>query len=239
MAIVILATLLAQGGPPLITDDPATPGHGRTELNVAFTVEKLRDFTLYKAPLLDFNHGVDDRTQLKVELPWVIGRSHPGPDASGLGNLLLGFKVRFVDQDQAGFAASVYPQTDIVTSARSRRAGLVDEHSSLLLPIEVSRHFGSFAVTGEVGYRFVEEDDDEWIWGIAVGVHATEDLEIVGEIHGETSAGFHQGELIWDIGLRIKLSDLNTILVSAGRGIRGAPQSEPDLIGYLGLQFNF
>jgi hypothetical protein len=237
MLTVILATLLAQGGPPLITDDPATPGHGRTELNVAFTVEKQRDLTIYKVPFLDFNYGTDDHTQLKVELPWVIGRSHPGPDASGLGNLLLGFKVRFLDQDQAGLAASFFPQGEIVTSARSRRAGLVHEHRSLLLPVEAAHHFGPVAVTGEAGYRFVQEDDDEWLWGIAVGYSPTGSLEIVGEIHGETAAGFRRGEMIWDIGLRIQLSDLNTILISAGRGIRGAPQSEPDSIGYLGLQF--
>src|SRR4030095_16981995 len=135
MRAAIRAALLAQGGPPLVTDDPGTPGHGRTELNVAFGFEKFRDDTITEAPSLDFNYGIEDRMQLKIEIPWLIGRSHPGPDASGLGNLLVGFKVRFLDQDQAGFAASVYPQTEIVMSAHSRRAGLVDERMFLLLPV--------------------------------------------------------------------------------------------------------
>jgi hypothetical protein len=239
MLTAILALLLAQAGPPLRTDDPGTPGHGKTELNVAFTVEKFRDFTLYSAPILDFNYGVDDRSQLKVEIPWVTGRSRPGRDASGLGNLLLGFKYRFVGQDQAGVGVSLYPQSEIVMSAHSRRAGLVDEHASLLLPVEVARHFGPVIVGGEAGYRFVEEDGDEWLWGIFVSDHLSEILEVLGEIQGETIAGFHQGELVWNIGARIVLSDLNTLLISVGRGIRGASRSEPDVLGYLGLQFTF
>src|SRR5262245_48385411 len=161
MTLAILAFVLAQGGPPLLTDDPGTPGSGRTELNVAFTVEKFRDLTLYEVPLLDFNYGVGEHIQLKVELPWVIGRGDPGPDASGLGNLLLGFKYRFLDQGEVGIAASVYPQTEVVMSARSRRTGIVEEHLSLLLPVQVARHFGPFEAGVEIGYRFVEEDTDD------------------------------------------------------------------------------
>jgi len=235
MGTVMLAALLLQGGPPLLTDDAATPGDGRSELNVAFAVEKLRHETVYGAPLLDFNYGVGERAQLKIELPWLLKHEQPGLDSSGLGNILVGFKYRFLDQAQADVDVSFYPQTEFRTTAHSRRAGLVGEGLSLLLPVQVERDFGLVSVNAEFGYLWVEEEDDAWVWGIAVARDLIEGLEILGEIHGETGRRFDRGEVVWNLGARIKLSELNSILVSAGRGFRGTPQ----LIGYLGLQFNF
>jgi hypothetical protein len=53
----IARPLRAQGGPPLETDDPGTPGEGRVELNIALESERARDGTGYDAPRVDFNYG--------------------------------------------------------------------------------------------------------------------------------------------------------------------------------------
>lgn len=239
MLAAIVAALLAQGGPPLLTDDPGTPGDGHSEFNVAFTVEKFRHETLFEAPLLDFNYGVGERIQLKVELPWLLQYDNPGPDASGLGNALFGFKYRFLDQDQEWVDVSFYPQTELRTNPHSRKTGLVGEGLSLLLPVQAARDFGPIAVNVELGYLLVEEDEDAWVWGVALAHDVVEGVELLGEVHGVTGTRFDHGELVWNIGGRIKLSELNTILVSAGRGIRGEARSEPELLAYLGLQFKF
>jgi hypothetical protein len=68
---------------------------------------------------------------------------------------------------------------------------------------------------------------------------AVKGIEILGEIHGETESGFHRAELVWNVGARIHLSDLNSLLVSAGRGIRGESREEPSVLAYVGFQFNF
>src|SRR5215204_4515509 len=65
------STAHAQGGPPLITDDPGTPGDGNWEVNLAVTYERLRDERVVEAPLLDVNYGVGKRLQLKVEVPFL------------------------------------------------------------------------------------------------------------------------------------------------------------------------
>src|SRR3954454_19296239 len=62
----------AQGGPPLITDDPGTPGDGKWEIELSFTAEKTHRKTTYEAPLLDFNYGWGDRIQLKYEVPLLV-----------------------------------------------------------------------------------------------------------------------------------------------------------------------
>src|SRR5262245_55194249 len=121
MIVALFPVLLAQAGPPLLTDDPGTPGDGHSELNVAFTVEKLRHEVSYEAPVLDFNYGVGERTQLKVELPWLIEHEKAGSDASGLGNVLLGIKCRFLDHDPDWVDVSVYPQAELHTTAHSSR----------------------------------------------------------------------------------------------------------------------
>ncbi len=63
--------VLAQGGPPLITDDPGTPGDGNWEINIAFTAEKRKTVRSYENPILDINYGLGDRIQLKYEVPWL------------------------------------------------------------------------------------------------------------------------------------------------------------------------
>jgi hypothetical protein len=230
---------LAQGGPPLLTDDPGTPGNGHSELNIAFLLEKSKGESLYSAPLIDFNYGVGERIQLKAEIPWLIRNETSANSQSGLGNLLLGLKWRFLDENPAGVDLSVYPQFDFNTSAHSRRSGLVPEGMELFLPAEVAKDLGLISVNLELGYLFREEREDEWIWGLALGRKLTDEIEVLGEVHGETARKFNRGELVWNLGARIKLSELNSILVSAGRGIRGESRGEPDFIGYLGLQFNF
>ena len=240
LAIVLMPQLaLAQGGPPLLTDDPGTPGNGHTEFNLALTLEKAGAESLYGAPLLDFNYGLGERIQLKVEIPWVIRTEKSATTQSALGNMLFGFKYRFLDENSSGVDFSVYPQFDFNTTAHSRRSGVAPEGMELLLPAEVAKDLGPFVVNVEVGSLLREEAEEEWDWGLALGKPVTEGVELLGEIHGETARAFERGQLVWNLGARIKLTDLNSILISAGRGIRGQSRGEPQFIGYIGLQFNF
>lgn len=43
-------TILMQGGPPLITDDPDTPGNRHWEINLGFILERLENDPADKAP---------------------------------------------------------------------------------------------------------------------------------------------------------------------------------------------
>jgi hypothetical protein len=62
----------AEAGPPLLTDDPGTPGDGHWEMNFAWTTERAADARHDEAPLVDLNYGVGDRVQLKFEMPWIV-----------------------------------------------------------------------------------------------------------------------------------------------------------------------
>jgi len=65
-----IAIFPAQAGPPLITNDPDTPGAGAWEINVAATGAHTGGVWDIDAPDLDINRGVGDRVQLSLHLPW-------------------------------------------------------------------------------------------------------------------------------------------------------------------------
>jgi hypothetical protein len=60
------------GGPPMITDDPGTPDKGVWELNFSFNTDINEFEKEFEAPLLDINFGLNERTQLKLEFPWLF-----------------------------------------------------------------------------------------------------------------------------------------------------------------------
>ena len=77
LACLDAADLQAQGGPPLETDDPGTPGAGHIELNLSIEAERERGGTLYDAPRIDANLGLGARFQLKLEVPGTLRPRRP------------------------------------------------------------------------------------------------------------------------------------------------------------------
>jgi hypothetical protein len=232
--------LLAQGGPPLITDDPGTPGDSVWEINFAFAAEKGAEGEwLLEAPLLDINYGVGERIQLKFEVPWVWLDEDGEDPKNGLGNSTIGVKWRFFDQEDYHVNVSVYPQCSFNNPTSSADRGLADDGTELFLPVEIERSFGRFSLNPELGFAVREEDDDGWEYGLALGYKLFEPLELLGEIHGEADDGLGTHDLVFNAGCRWELTEGLTLLAAAGRGLRGSGSSEPEFLGYLGLQFVF
>ncbi len=235
------AAALAQGGPPLRTDDPGTPGDGNWEINIAFAVESLEDETEFEAPLLDINYGVGDAIQLKFELPWVILHEDGEGTKDGLGNSTLGVKWRFLDEDPDGLSMSVYPQFEFKNPTSSGDRGIVDDRMELFLPVEVQKTFGAFSVNPEIGILVREGQRDQWVCGLAAGYEATPCLDLLGEIHGVALTDFSDYDAVVNLGVRWHLSDMFTLLAAGGSQLfrSGSVRNETELVGYLGLQLTF
>jgi hypothetical protein len=142
MRLVLLQTgaamrLAAQGGPPLETDDPGTPGPGHVELNVSLEAEREGGNTVYDVPRLDANVGVGSRIQLKAEVPWRIGTAEGERGRSGIGNVVLRLKWRFAEG--RSLAVSTYPQVTLGGSDHARAADLADP-TAVFLPLEIGWH---------------------------------------------------------------------------------------------------
>lgn len=229
----------AQGGPPMFTDDPGTPGDGQWEINLAVTVEKNGEECLLESPLLDINYGLGDRLQLKLEVPWLLLKNEGEKTKNGLGNSTLGVKWRFIDREDRGVDVSVYPQFEFNNSTSSARRGLAKNGSEFLLPLEMAGELGPLSVNGELGYAFLTSGDDELLFGLALGHEFSEGFELMGEIHGTSTAGFDESEWIFNLGARLETHQGFTLLASGGRGLGGGTGGGPDLLFYLGAQFIF
>ena len=229
----------AQGGPPMITDDPGTPGDGHWEINIA----ALTDFTAKartdQLPLIDVNYGVGDRLQLKYEVPFTMQHEF-GDSRSGLGNSLLGVKWRFYDAGAEAWQISTYPQVQFnYPNAASPRRGLADAGTSVLLPLEFERNCAGVDVTVELG-RWLRPaaQGDSWIAGVVIGHDIQKGLEVLAELHAEGSTNFARNESVMNFGLRWDLSERYTLLTSAGRDLHNGLGASNTLLTYLGIQLH-
>jgi hypothetical protein len=237
LLFAIPATARAQGGPPLIVDDPDTPGPGFWEINIANIVENTRTDHHMEAPLADINYGVGNRIQLKLEFPWL--RLHPEGEsvATGLGNTLVGVKWRFLGQEGKRVAWSTYPQLEIPTGHSLGDQGLIAKNKQFLLPTEITLQFGGLEINGEVGRNFVQSGPNEWSYGVSSELSIRDEfLEIVGELAGERVDGASTN-LIVDIGARQRLTRQIYLLGAVGTGVHGPSDDRLRLRVYAGLTF--
>lgn len=243
-AFVVLVTIVAftpgvaraQGGPPLITDDPDTPGPGYWEINIAAQIDTNRNEHRLEAPLLDMNYGVGDRIQLKFEMPWVRLRDHENDTLeNGAGNATAGVKWRFLGQEGMPLAWSVYPQIEFNTARSSVNKGIEDDGTVLILPTELTIEIGKLEINGELGRELAAPGRGRWLLGLSTEVSATPRLEVLGEVHDDATKSH---DLIANIGVRPRLTRQITLLAAIGRTLRNAP-SEPHTVRvYIGMQFN-
>ena len=90
-----------QGGPPMITDDPGTPGNGKWENNFAIAFEHRANETTIDVPAIDLNYGVGEHIQLTLQTaPVLLKRSGHGL-IGGLGGTEAAVKWRFLDEATA------------------------------------------------------------------------------------------------------------------------------------------
>ena len=86
----------AQGGPPMRTDDPCTPGNGNWEINSGLTTDRRAKARSFEAPVMDINYGFGNRLESNFEIPWVVRGTDTEPTRKGLGNSGVAVKWRFL-----------------------------------------------------------------------------------------------------------------------------------------------
>lgn len=226
----------AQGGPPLRTDDPGTPGDGNWEINIGLTTDRRSTEREFEAPILDVNYGVGDRIQLKFEVPFLVLGTSNGPTRSGLGNSLAGVKWRFYEDKTHGLSLSTYPQFEFNNPTNSVDRGLASRGKKFLLPFEITKKVGPVDVNGEVGYNFAQTGPDDWIAGLAFGWQANQRWELLSEVYRKANVGSPEHEATFDFGGRTRLTESLRLIFMAGRSFSGSESGQPQLIGYLGVQ---
>ncbi|HXF16118.1 MAG TPA: hypothetical protein VN496_03890 [Burkholderiales bacterium] len=231
-----LPSSLAQGGPPMLTDDPGTPGAGAWEINIAYAQQRTREEKLHSVPFADFNYGLGETIQLKYEVAWLISElPESGGTRSGLDNSLFGVKWRFLDEERNGLDMSVYPQLELENPTGSVSRGIVEPGPNLFLPVEAAHDFGKFKLVGEVGYQIFHSTDNEWVVGVLGATHISESLEVMAEVRSFSQKLLNDGDVVANVGMRQELNQKVKLVASIGTGLTNHPDSTTFLT-YVGVQ---
>ena len=237
LAICAFATheARAQGGPPMITDDPGTPGNRKWEINLAVTFEHRPNETSFDAPGIDLNYGVGENIQLTLQGgPVLLKRSGRGV-IGGLGGTEAALKWRFLDEEKSGFDVSMFPRVIFNITQSSVRRGLAEDGTRFQIPFQVAKTFGRFHADAEFGPVTSTLGRSEWIYGIVGGVELAKTTMLMAELHGTSRMNFTRDVLTVNVGLRHQLTDARILIASIGHELRDPDQAR-SFIGYLGVQ---
>ena len=124
-------------GPPYQSDDPEPTPEGRFEI-YSFTSGSATRTDFGGQGGIDFNYGGAPDLQLTATLP--LGFAHAAGSATktGLANIALAAKCRFLHQDDVGVDIAVFPRVFLPSGSST----VGDNHPSLLLPIWLGRDWG-------------------------------------------------------------------------------------------------
>jgi hypothetical protein len=235
LAFIALALLplasFAQGGPPLITNDPDTPGDGNWEINIAAIGTHADGAWELSLPDLDINYGLGERIQLSVNVGNAHAREEGSTARSGIGPVELAFRYRFLDEEKSGFSLAVQPHWARSWSQAAIRKGLAPEHDELGVPVQVARHFGEATVGGELGRNFIASEPDEWQFGAFWSRDCIKGLNCLLEVNAVRADGGSTDTIV-NVGARHEFNEHFVLQGSLGRQVAGEPQT----VFYLGVQ---
>ena len=236
MAITVCSFLwpcLARAGPPFVTDDPEPPPVHGWEINIPFVLERSRDKLDMDAPLFDLNYGLPN-AQLKLEIPVKIVHVEGDATDAGPGDMLLGAKWRFFDDEQTRVQLGIYPQLLLPTGDSGR--GLGDGRPAWVLPLVAQKSWGRWTLYGDAGYWWQTAADKRnyWLGGAVLEREINERLALGVELFGNTpKERGDNSDIAFNLGGTWKLRERVNLLVSAGRSIVG----DTDIMMYVGLQY--
>jgi hypothetical protein len=236
IALCITRAAFAQGGPPMITDDPGTPGPGKWENNVAIAFEHRSDETAYDLPAIDLNYGVGEHIQLTLQTaPVLLKRSGHGL-ISGLGGTEAAVKWRFVDEATSGFDMSMFPRVIFNVVQSSVRRGLAEDGTRFQIPFQIAKSFSRWHADAEFGPRASTIGRSEWLYGVVAGYDVAKSTMLMAELHGTSRMNFDRDVLTLNFGIRQTLTESCIFISSLGHEVH-TPDGDPlAFIGYIGVQ---
>jgi hypothetical protein len=228
--------------PPLITDDPETPGAGGWEINITSSIQQSREGTSVEAPLFDINYGFRDNDQFKIEFA-VASADEPSKENHwGISDLLVGYKYRFLEEEDFGWAVSFYPQ--IASPTGNSQLGIGEGVTQLEIPFEFGKHFcdEKYFLNPEIGYNVVFDDSrqNSWKFGLAGETKVTEKLELMAEVGAFVFPQHFEPDVpFFNVGFEYVITKRVALLGSAGRSFRSRSDGAPDVLAMFGFEFTF
>ncbi|MGA7959293.1 MAG: hypothetical protein WCA26_19785, partial [Xanthobacteraceae bacterium] len=115
LAWMALMPGVANAGPPFRTDDPEPVDYQHYEFYTFFTGTHISGDTSGVGPAWEFNYGLIPNGQFHIVAPLAFDSPAGGPSQFGYGDTELGFKYRFVHEDDKGLRpmVGVFPLVEL------------------------------------------------------------------------------------------------------------------------------
>jgi hypothetical protein len=226
----------AQGGPPMITDDPGTPGNGKWENNLAIAFSHVPNEWSIDAPAIDLNYGWGDHIQLTLQGgPALLKRSGHGL-VGGIGGTEAAVKWRFLDEEKSGFDVSMFPRILFNVLNSSVRRGLAEDGTRFQIPFQAAKKVGPVGLDVEFGPLISSVGGSEFIYGIVAGKELSKTTSLMAEVHATSRVNLSHDVVTLNFGCRHKLSEHAIWIASVGHDVHSGEDAPLALIGYCGVQ---
>lgn len=228
----LMAIDSVQAGPPFVTDDPEPTPPGGFEINLPFILERTPGETEMDAPLFDINYGLPG-AQLKLEFPIEIMHKHGDGTRAGAGDLVLGVKSRFFNNEESHLQFGIYPQLLVPTGDSAR--GFGEGRPAFLLPVVAQKSWDKWTLYGNVGYwwQTAAQTRNYLYAGAVLERDIAEQLTLGFELFGNSpKERGSQPDLAFNLGGAWRLNAHLNLLFAGGRDIVGDTRA----MAYVGLQ---
>jgi hypothetical protein len=219
---VLLLPVMAKAGPPYTTDDPEPVEYRHWEFYLATQHELTHDAATGTAPHIEVNYGAVPNLQLHLIAPLAYSRPSGGPTMYGSGDIELGAKLRFVQESEWLPMVGMFPQLELPAGSESR--GLGTGHVHVFIPLWLQKTFGPWTTYGGGGYWLNPGAGNRNFWSVGWQVQRRlSDLAALGtEVFYTTADRIDgSGNLRFNVGLVLDLTEHHHLLFSAGRSIVG------------------
>jgi len=233
-AFTFLCASPALAGPPYQTDDPEPTELGHWEIYNFVDVDGSHGDVDGEAGF-DLNYGAAKGLQLTATVPLAFNRSSDTGWHGGRGDLELGAKYRFINDEKAGWQVAMFPRAILPTSS----GNLGGTRTRFLLPIWVQKDIGKTSIFGGGGFEINPGPGNRNFWqaGLAVTHDVTDKLQLGAELTWQSPDTRGQKSATGvDLGLIQKLGGPYSLLLAGGPSVSGGRTSYH---GYAALGLNF
>lgn len=212
----------ARAGAPYLTDDPEPVELHRTEINLAAQGSRVAGGSSGSLAA-DINHGCAAETQCHVAIPLAFSHANGEARQTGVGDVELGAKIRFVNDTATGVMAAVYPTVFLPTGNAAR--GLGNGRTQLLLPVWLQKSSGPWVLDGGASYLVnpAAGARNSWFVGLLARRSLSDRVSVGAELfHRSPVANDAPATTGFNVGATVKLTESVNLLASVGRGLQGA-----------------
>jgi hypothetical protein len=235
--VLAIGTLVAGvapclAGPPFLTDDPEPVEPRHNEFYVFGTLDHAGDASAITGPAIEYNLGIAPNTQFHVVVPMAWNAPNHGATSTGLGDIELGIKYRFVNLDDDALQMGVFPMVELATGSAQR--GLGHGHTRYRLPLWVQKSVGARTFDGGGGFIVNPAPGmvDASFGGVLAQYTFSPRWTLGAELFRQNVLAADQpGYTLLNAGGYLNFSQHFSLLFSAGGSIAGARHT----VAYLGL----